>query len=154
MNSAKNPQSRHRRSAKTALLGTESAACPQCGGGCRPHHFCLDGFRFLPFHLFFFRDCRKARPRMKILCLFWKLQISYLPFQGWSWVRSFFGGHVPSPLLLRDIRGGGPQPLSHGAQARADGRLWVAPRHWSSAPCPLPWQPWGPAATQPRSSAP
>lgn len=86
---------------------------------------------------------------MKILCLFWKLQISYLTFQGWSWVRSFFGGHVPSPLLLRDIRGGGPRPLSHGAQARADGRLWVAPLALVLCTLSPPLAAPEPAATQP-----
>lgn len=125
---AKNPQSRHRHSADTALLGTERAARPR-----RPHHFCLDGFCFLPFHLFFFRKCRQAEHRV-VLCLVWNLQVSHFTFQGRSWVRAFLRGCLPSLPVL-----GGP---SEGAGAQASGDVSEAVGAKSCLhsfePCPLP----------------
>lgn len=60
---AKNPQSGHMHSTKTALLDSGSPMCPQQGGGHQPHHFCLDDFCFLPFHLIFSANAERLGSR-------------------------------------------------------------------------------------------
>lgn len=83
----------------------------------RPHHFCLDDFRFLPFYLFSFRDFRQAEHTVKI----WNLQVSHFAFQGWSGVKAFLGGAVCGPYWLSGASEGlGPRPLSSGAQDSVD----------------------------------
>lgn len=146
---AKNPQSGHRHSTKTALLDTGSPTCPQQGSGHQPHHFCLDSFCFLPFHLMFFSKCRKAGLKVGILCLVWNLQISHSTFHRWSWVKAFLGGCLKALLVLRDGRGGrkgGPRPLSDGTYASVDVKPWVPSSHRTSPTSspPSPCSPGGP----------
>lgn len=80
------------------------------GGHGLLRHFCLGDSRFLPFHLFFFRDFRQVEHKVKILFLIWNLQVSHFTLQGWSRGKAFLGGAVlleQTLLVVRDLRGGG-----------------------------------------------
>lgn len=74
---------------------------------------------------------------MKILFLIWNLQVSHFTLQGWSRGKAFLGGELSywsRPYWWSGTSEGvGPRPLSSGAQASVDVRLWV-PSSASIAP--------------------